>query len=74
MLASFDTEGFTWGTVAGIWIEPGECGLTTVTVVTKRKLATDFATRLTETTFHQDFSMARQILKSGRPLPPEKPD
>jgi hypothetical protein len=74
MLASFDMDAFSWGSFAGVWIEPGRRGLTNVTVVTKRKLAVNAVTRLTETTFHDDFAKATQIVRSGKPLPAEKPD
>lgn len=49
-------------------------GNTKVTVITKRKIATNIATTLTETTFHRRFAQAVEIIKSGKSLPPLPPD
>ena len=56
----------SWGTLAGVWIEPGPNG-TTVTVVTKRRVATNAFTRLTETTFQERFAEhVRKLPASAR--------
>jgi hypothetical protein len=47
---------------------------TKVTVVTKRRIATNIATTLTETTFHRRFAQAVAIVKAGKPLPATPPE
>jgi hypothetical protein len=45
-----------------------------VTVVTKRRIATNLATTLTETTFHRRFAQAVGMAKAGQPLPLTPPE
>lgn len=61
------------GSVVGIWVEPAGKGKSKVTAVTKRKMQTNVATGLTETTFHDRFQQAVDIVKSGRALPHKAP-
>jgi hypothetical protein len=61
------------GSLAAVWIENAFEDGTTVTVVCKRRMATNFATIMTEGKFHRLFAMAVAILKSGRPLPETRP-
>lgn len=56
---TYATGGFgmtfwSWGTWVGVWIDPVDAKHSEVTVVTKRKLATNAVTVLTETTFHEE--------------------
>jgi hypothetical protein len=57
------------GAVMDAWVERTGQGQTKVTVVTKRRVATNLATTLTETTFHKRFAQAVEIVKAGKPLP-----
>jgi len=71
------SSGMTWvsaGAVMGAWIEPIGQDNTKVTVVTKRRIATNIATTLTETTFHKRFAQAVQIIKKGERLPLNPPE
>jgi hypothetical protein len=66
------SSGMNWvsnGTVMGAWVEAASEGATKVTVVTERRISIDIATTLTETTFHNRFKQAVDIVKSGQPLP-----
>ena len=64
----------TMGTVMGAWIDPIDANSTKVTVVTKRRIATNLATTLTEATFHKRFAQAVEIVKSGKTLPIAPPN
>ena len=74
MLTSSGVNLVTAGTVMGAWIEPAGQGQTKVTVVTKRRIATNLATTLTETTFQKRFGQAVALVKAGQPLPATPPD
>jgi hypothetical protein len=74
MLTSSGMNMVSYGAVMGAWIEPVDKNSTKVTVVTKRRLAMNVATTLTETTFHKRFAQAVKIVKSGKPLPLSPPD
>src|SRR4030042_2131039 len=69
MLTSSGMNWFSYGAVMGAWIEPVDDNNTRVTVVTKRRIETNLATTLTETTFHERFAQAVDILKKGNRLP-----
>lgn len=73
MLTSSGFNLVTAGTYMGAWVEPVDANTTKVTCVTKRRIATNIATTLTETTFHNRFRQAVEIVKSGKPLPLEPP-
>ena len=62
------------GAVMGAWVEPVGQGQSKVTVVTKRRVATNLATTLTETTFHKRFAQAVTIVKAGQSLPSTPPE
>ena len=55
--------------VMGAWVEPVDKDNTRVTVVTKRRIAADSDMTLTESTFHDRFAQAVDIIKAGKPLP-----
>jgi len=74
MLTSSGMNLITMGAVMGAWIEPIDNSSAKVTVVTKRRIATNLATTLTEATFHKRFAQAVEILKAGKPLPLTPPD
>ncbi|MEM3335611.1 MAG: hypothetical protein QXY47_06220 [Thermoplasmata archaeon] len=74
MLTSSGMNLVSWGAVMGAWIEPVDKENTKVTVITRRRIATNIATTLTETTFHRRFAQAVEIIKTGKPLPPLPPD
>lgn len=73
MLTTVGANLISAGSVVGVWVEPAKKGSTQVTVVTKRKMQTDIATGLTETTFQERFAQAVKIVKSGQPLPVSAP-
>ncbi len=73
MLTSSGMNLVSMGTVMGAWIDPIDKESTKVTVVTKRRISTDLATTLTETTFQKRFAQAVDIVKSGKPLPSAPP-
>ena len=73
MLTSSGVNLITAGAVMGAWKEPVDKDRTKVTVVTKRRIATNIATTLTERTFHKRFAQAVDIVKSGKPLPSAPP-
>jgi hypothetical protein len=56
MLTSSGMNLVSAGTVMGAWVEPAGQGQTKVTVVTKRRIAANVATTLTETTFQKRFA------------------
>ena len=74
MLTSSGMNLVTSGAVMGAWVDPVDANHTKVTVVTKRRIATNLATTLTETTFHRRFAEAVEIVKAGKPLPIEPPE
>jgi len=74
MLTSSGMNFVTAGAVMGAWVEPVGQGQTKVTVVTKRRMATNIATTLTETTFHRRFAQAVGLVKAGQPLPLTPPE
>jgi len=73
MLTTTGVNLVSAGTLIGVWVEPVNENDTKVTVVTKRKMQTNVATGLTETTFQKRFSQAVEIVKAGNPLPLEPP-
>jgi hypothetical protein len=74
MLTSSGMNFLSAGAVMGAWIEPAGRGQTKVTVVTKRRMATNIATTLTETTFQKRFAQAVALVKAGQPLPLTPPE
>ena len=74
MLTSSGMNFLSAGAVMGAWIEPAGRGQTQVTVVTKRRMVTNVATTLTETTFQKRFAQAVTLVKAGQPLPLTPPD
>ena len=62
------------GTLMGAWVEPAGAGQSKVTVVTKRRVATNLATTLTETTFQKRFAQAVALVTAGQPLPLTPPE
>lgn len=74
MLTSSGANLVSMGTVMGAWVEPIDEANTKVTIVTKRRMATNIATTLTESTFHRRFAQAVDIVKSGNQLPLTPPD
>jgi len=73
MITSTGTDALTPGTVIACWIEPEGPAQTKVTVVTKRRYQLSLFTSLTESTFHLRFEQGVEIVKSGKPLPLERP-
>lgn len=74
MLTSSGMNLVSSGAVMGAWVEPTDQNSTKVTVVTKRRIATNLATTLTETTFHKRFAQAVGIVKRGERLPLKPPE
>jgi hypothetical protein len=61
------------GSAIAVWVEPIDNSNVKVTIVSKRKIQTNIATGLTESTFHRRYKQAVDIVKSGKPLPVEAP-
>jgi len=74
MLTSSGMNFVSAGAVMGAWVEPVGRDQTKVTVVTKRRMATNIATTLTEATFQKRFGQAVALVKAGQPLPMRPPD
>jgi hypothetical protein len=74
MLTSSGMNFVSAGAVMGAWVEPAGRGQTKVTVVTKRRMATNLATTLTETTFQKRFAQGVALVNAGQPLPLTPPD
>jgi len=74
MLTSSGMNLVSSGAVMGAWVDPVDKNNSKVTVVTKRRIATNVATTLTETTFHKRFAQAVAIVKAGKPLPATPPE
>ena len=74
MLTSSGMNLVSAGAVMGAWIEPMGQNSTKVTVVTKRRIATNIATTMTETTFHKRFVQAVEVIKKGERLPLKPPN
>jgi len=73
MLTTVGQNFVSQGSLIGVWVEPMNPKNTKVTIVSKRKIQTQVATGLTESTFHSRFAQAVKIVKSGKPLPIEAP-
>jgi len=73
MLTTVGQNLVSAGSLVGVWVDPVDAGHTKITVVTKRKVQTNLATGLTETTFQDRFAEAVEIVKSGKPLPIDPP-
>jgi len=74
MLKSSGMNLVSAGAVMGAWIEPINGESTKVTVVTKRRIQTNLATTLTESTFHKRFAQAVDIVKTEKTLPLQPPE
>lgn len=74
MLTTVGQNFVSAGSLVGVWVDPIDNNNTKITVVTKRKVQTNIATGLTESTFHDSFSKAVNIVKSGQSLPLEEPN
>lgn len=72
MVTTIGADFISAGSVVAVWVEP-EGKNVKVTCVTKRKIQTNIATGLTETTFHKRFKQAVEIVKQGKPLPTDPP-
>jgi hypothetical protein len=64
LLADYDMTPVSWGTFAGVWVEPVAPHTSRVTVVTKRKVAINAVTVLTEQGFQERFA---QMLAQNEP-------
>lgn len=72
MVTTIGADLISAGSVVAVWVEPQGRNVK-VTCVTKRKMQTNIATGLTETTFHRRFKQGVDIVKSGKPLPADAP-
>ena len=73
MLTTVGQNFVSKGSLVGVWVEAINKKDTKVTVVTKRKVQTNMATGLTETTFHRKFAQAVGLVKRGKQLPIDEP-
>jgi hypothetical protein len=74
MLTMHSGNLVTMGSVMGAWLKRLSSEETEVTVVTKRRMATNLATGLTESTYHRWFAEGVRLTKAGKPLPRRAPD
>ncbi len=74
MLTSTGMGMFTYGTVMGVWIRSTDPGHSEVSVITKRRVATNMITDLTENGFHDDFRRGMALVRAGQTLPASRPD
>ncbi len=72
MVTTVGADFVSAGSVVAVWVEPEGKGVK-VTCVTKRKMSTNIATGLTETTFHKRFKQGVDIVKAGKQLPSNAP-
>ena len=73
MLTTVGQNFISEGSLIGVWVEPVNEDETKITIVSKRKVQTNFATGLTESSFQDSYSKAVEMVKSGKSLPIEKP-
>jgi hypothetical protein len=73
MLTTSGPKLVSGGSMVGVWIEPINEKQTRVTIVSKRKMQSNAATGLTESTFHRRFAQGVEIVRSGKPLPLNAP-
>lgn len=73
MLTNAGQNLISAGSVMGAFIEPIDSNNVKVTIVSKRRVATNLATGLTEGTYHRRFQQAVDIIKDGKKLPLEPP-
>lgn len=73
MLTTVGANFVSDGTLVGVWVDPVGSDKSNITVVTKRKMQTNLATGLTETTFHSSYKLAVDLVNQGNTLPIEKP-
>ncbi len=73
MLTSAGQNMISAGAVIGAFFEKVDTANTKVTIITKRRMATNLATGLTEGTYHKRFQQAVDILKEGKQLPIQPP-
>jgi uncharacterized protein YceK len=69
VIAGMGMKMVAFGSVMGVWIEPVDSGHTMLTVVTRRRVASDIFTRLTAPRFYERFDKGVKIVKSGKELP-----
>lgn len=74
MLTSSGMNMVSYGAVMGAWVDRVDKAKAKVTVVTKRRVAVNMATTLTEETFHKRFAQAVKIVKAGKSLPVAPPE
>lgn len=74
MLTSSGMNLVSSGAVMGAWLEKVDDTHTKVTVITKRRIATQIATTLTESKYHKLFKAGAAYVMRGEKLPVEAPE
>lgn len=69
MLTSSGMNLVSSGAVMGAWLKPIGDDKLEVTVISKRRVATQIATTMTEGKWHKYFEAAMNIVQSGQELP-----
>ncbi|HXG60653.1 MAG TPA: hypothetical protein VNO22_04725 [Planctomycetota bacterium] len=69
MLTTIGANYVSAGSVVGVWVESVDSGTTKVTVISRRRVATDMATGMTESRFHTLFARGVRLVQEGKPLP-----
>jgi hypothetical protein len=73
VLASTGANLISYGSVLGVWVEPVSDRATKITIVSKRRMSTNVASGMKESTFHDYFEYALEQDKAGKPLPESAP-
>jgi hypothetical protein len=69
LLANYGMTAVSWGTFAGVWVESVGPHASRVTVITKRKVAINAVTVLTESGFQEKFAQVLAQSASATPAP-----
>ncbi len=69
VIAGIGMKMVCFGSVMGVWIKPVDDEHTMLSVVTRRRVASDIFTSLTASRFYERFDQGVRIIKSGRELP-----
>lgn len=69
VIAGIGMKMVAFGSVMGVWFKPVDPGHTMLTVVTRRRAASDIFTNLTASRFYERFDEGVKIIQSGKELP-----
>ena len=73
MLTTIGENYVSKGSVCGAWLKKLDDRNTEVTVISRRRIATNMATGMTEARFHTLFERGVRLVQAGKPLPLSTP-